>query len=308
MNQNVKRPKIVVVGSLNMDLVVSMERMPLKGETVQGTNIHYISGGKGANQAVGCAKLQSDVSMIGAVGDDRLGQQILMQLQEYGVPTDKIAVMKDLPTGTATILHTEEDNCIVIVPGANGTCSPELMNQYEAAIRSADVLIVQLEIPLSAVQQALAVARSFGVCTILSPAPAQQLSDELLKLVEYITPNETEFQQLSGADITTDQALEHEIRLWQQKYGHTVIVTRGEKGSSYLDTLENKLCTIPVSPVKVVDTTGAGDAFNAALSYGISLEWPLAKIVAFAGKYASLLPSPNLVRKKACRLWLKLWL
>src|SRR5665647_1804140 len=117
-----KRPKIIVIGSLNMDLVVTMERMPQMGETIQGQNIHYISGGKGANQAVGCAKLGADITMIGAVGADLFGQQIRKQLIEYKVTTDKIAQVDSLPTGTATILHTTNDNSIIIVSGANSAC------------------------------------------------------------------------------------------------------------------------------------------------------------------------------------------
>lgn len=288
MKPSTNRPRIVVIGSLNMDLVVSMERMPQIGETILGTSIHYIPGGKGANQAVGCSYLGADVVMIGAVGNDQFGQRIISEMQRFGVKTDRITIMEGTPTGTATIMLTKDDNCIVVVPGANAFCSAEQVNQYEEAIRYADVLLVQLEIPISTVEQALSIARAHGVKTILNPAPAQVLSDQLLKLVDYITPNETEFELLSRANISSDQALETEMLRWQQTYEHTVIVTRGEKGSSYLDRITDELNTIPVIPVKVIDTTGAGDAFNAALSYCLASGWSIEECVSFAGKAASL--------------------
>ncbi|CAE6458824.1 unnamed protein product, partial [Rhizoctonia solani] len=150
-----------------MDLVLSMERMPRMGETIQGDSIHYISGGKGANQAVGCARLGADVVMIGAVGGDAFGSQILARMRGFGVDTAAIAELKDAATGTAAILHTEGDNCIVIVPGANGRCTPEMIETHRAYIAGADALIVQLEIPLPAVETALRIAREAGVRTIL---------------------------------------------------------------------------------------------------------------------------------------------
>ncbi len=288
LKQPVKRPNIVVIGSLNMDLVVTMERMPKVGETVHGQSIHYISGGKGANQSVGCAKLGADVTMIGAVGDDLFGQQIITQLGNYGVPADRIARIKGVPTGTATILHTQQDNCIIVVPGANGECSMEMISAYEEEIRQADVLLVQLEIPLSTVHHALALARSHGITTVLNPAPAQVLPTEFLSLVDILTPNETEFELLSGNTYSSEAELEKGMMEWQKTYGNTVVVTRGEYGSSYLDPIHVKLRTIPAISVHVVDTTGAGDCFNAALCYGISSGWTLEQAVAFAGKAASL--------------------
>jgi ribokinase len=282
------KPNIMIIGSLNMDLVVTTERMPKNGETVQGRSIHYISGGKGANQAVGCAKLGAHVTMVGAVGDDVFGQQIINQLDAYGVATEHIARIKNKSTGTATIIHTLEDNCIVVVSGANGECNKEMVSAYEAYIQKADVLLLQLEIPLSAVHHALKIARSHGVRTVLNPAPAHVLSQDLLSLVDILTPNESEFESISGKTYSSEEELEEGMQNWQNTYGCTLVITRGQKGCSYLDPLNGKLKTIPIIAVHVIDTTGAGDAFNAALCYRISLGWSLEHAIKFAVKAASL--------------------
>jgi ribokinase len=283
-----KRPKIVVVGSLNMDLVVTMERMPKSGETIQGQQIHYIPGGKGANQAIGCSRLEAEVTMIGAVGTDLFGQQILSQLNEYHVSTERIAQINGIPTGTATILHTKKDNSIIIVSGANSKCSLEMVSLYEHEISHSDVLLVQLEIPIEAVRHALTIARSHGVITVLNPAPAQLLTRDFLSLVDYITPNETEFELLSGKVYSSEEDLAIGMQQWQKTYEQTVILTRGEHGCSYLNPINGELCTIPAILVQVVDTTGAGDAFNAALCYGISTGLSLEQTIQFAVKAASL--------------------
>ncbi|MDF2963071.1 MAG: ribokinase [Paenibacillus sp.] len=280
------KPKITVVGSLNMDIVVSMERMPITGETVSGESIHYIPGGKGANQAAGCARLGADVNFIGAVGKDEFGNRMLQQMQRFGVKTETIAALEDVPTGTATILHTREDNCIVVVAGANAECSPEQVNRYADIVRGADILIVQLEVPLSTVHQALQLAKAAGVPTVLNPAPAQHLPAELLQLVDYITPNETELALLSGRSIADEPELEQAIREWEQKYGNKLIVTRGKEGCSFL--MDNRLITVPAIQVKAVDTTGAGDTFNAALSYSLASGKSVEEAAGFAVRAAAL--------------------
>lgn len=282
-----KTPRIVVVGSLNMDLVISMEQMPRVGETIQANSIHYIPGGKGANQAVGCSRLEAQVNMIGAVGGDSFGDQIMSQMKRLGVNTAHIAQLNGISTGTATIFHTQEDNCIAIVAGANEHCTAEQVSSCEALIRQADLLLVQLEIPLESVYAALRIARSAGVKTVLNPAPAKPLPDELLRLVDILTPNETEFAVLSGAEPDSEAAWQQSMTDWERRHGHKLVVTRGAAGSSYLDD-NGSLVTVPAMKVQVVDTTGAGDSFNAALSYGVSLGWTLDKAVSFAGKAASL--------------------
>ncbi|MCZ8522500.1 MULTISPECIES: ribokinase [Paenibacillus] len=280
-----KRPRIAVVGSLNMDIVVSMPRMPQKGETVQGTDIHYIPGGKGANQAVGCARLGAEVSMIGAAGSDRFGSEMLERLRREGI--DVSGVLKaEGATGTATILHTSEDNCIVVVPGANACCTAEHVERHKERIESADVLLVQLEVPLETVHRALEIARQAGVRTVLNPAPAKVLPAPLLSLTDILTPNESEFALLSGEQDTAEEVLRRVMAAWQQDYGHQVILTRGRLGSSWLDEGE-ALQSAPALPVETVDTTGAGDAFNAALCWGLASGWELQRAADFACRAAS---------------------
>jgi ribokinase len=157
------------------------------GRNIEGDSIHYIPGGKGANQAVGCARLGADVVMIGAVGEDGFGQHILEDMKRYGVSDYAINVLPNVPTGTASIFHTSEDNCIVIVPGANGEVTPALIDRFASEIESVDIVLVQLEVPLPAVKRALQIARKAGVQTVLNPAPAVPLPDEFIKLLTMAT-------------------------------------------------------------------------------------------------------------------------
>ncbi|ANE48700.1 ribokinase [Paenibacillus swuensis] len=276
-----------------MDLVVSMQRMPKTGETVMGEGIHTIPGGKGANQAIGCAKLGAQVTMIGAVGEDGFGDAIVRQMEKHGIATDTIARLTDTSTGTATIFHTPEDNCIVIVPGANGHCTPASIEGYISLIQGADLVLVQLEIPLETVREALKLAREAGVATVLNPAPARELPVELLGLADYITPNETEFEALTGEAYASEEALEAGMRCWQEANGPKLLVTRGKLGVSFLEQAEGglplaQLRTVPAPVVDAVDTTGAGDAFNAAFSYCVASGHTLESAVSFAVKAASL--------------------
>lgn len=277
---------IAVVGSLNMDIVVSAKQMPKIGETITGQAIHYIPGGKGANQAVGCARLESRVVMLGAVGADAFGVRLIDEMRDAGVHMDEVLTL-DNPTGTATIVHTPEDNCIIVVPGANGEYTTERLAGATHYLQQAKVVVAQLEIPLSTVEHALRTARDAGAVTILNPAPAASLSAELLRLADYLTPNETELEGLSGRTFETDEELTAILADWERTYAHKVIVTRGARGCSYLDD-SGELVTVAPPAVQVVDTTGAGDAFNAALAYGLSEAWTLAESVRFAVRASAL--------------------
>ncbi|WP_308858214.1 ribokinase [Paenibacillus sp. R14(2021)] len=281
-----KKPNIVAAGSLNMDLVLTMPRLPRMGETLQGDDIHYISGGKGANQAVGCARLGAAVQMIGAVGGDGFGQQIMERMRHFGVGTETIDVLPDASTGTAAILHTAGDNCIVIVPGANGRCTPEMIDRHSETIAGADSLIVQLEIPLPAVLTALRIAREAGVPTIFNPAPALPLLDEQIRLGDYFTPNETEFEFYCGSPAASEEELFQQMKAWRLRFPEqTLIVTRGKHGISY--TAGDEIVTVAAPVVQVKDTTGAGDSFNAALCFGIASGWSLEETLPLAVKAAS---------------------
>jgi len=278
--------KIVVVGSINRDIVVSTNRMPVLGETIQGEGIEYLSGGKGANQAVGAARLGAKSILIGAVGDDFFGQGSLRELEQSGVQTQCVETIEGTPTGVANIYHTSGDNCIVVIPGANGMCTPELVGRYAHEIEQADILLTQLEVPMETVFSALKLAKQFGVTTVLNPAPAQELPEALLQLVDYITPNETEFATLCGHPLETEAQLEQAMIDWKERYNTQVIVTLGEKGCAFLQS--GRMASIPAYKVQVADTTGAGDCFNGALSFGLAQGWELERCLKFAVRASAL--------------------
>lgn len=223
--------------------------------------------------------------MIGAIGEDGFGDQLYAQMEKHGINTSGIVRYADSSTGTATIMHTPEDNCIVIVAGANGKVTPEHVMQHASRIEQADVLLVQLEIPLPAVQAALEIARRAGVRTVLNPAPAVPLPAAMLRLVDFITPNETEFELLSGAAFGDEAALLQGMQRWEAT-GPRLLLTRGEKGVVLL--VEGELQTIPAPRVTVVDTTGAGDACNAAFCVAIAQGNDVVDAATMAVKAASL--------------------
>lgn len=280
------KKRIVVVGSLNMDIVITTNRLPQIGETILGNEVNYLPGGKGANQAVSIARLGGDVTMIGAVGQDEFGKSLLEQMEKNEVDAAFIEQVEDVKTGIADIFHVNHDNCIVVVPGANFALTPEKITpEMEQLIASADVLLTQLEIPLNTVQKVLEIASEHNVKTILNPAPAQTLPAELLQLVDYLTPNETEFALLAEHPFTSNEELKGLMEKWETAYNQKLIVTLGEKGSAYLS--DDQLVITPAEKVEVIDTTGAGDSFNGALAVGIAKEQPLAETVAFATKVAA---------------------
>ncbi|WP_139996504.1 ribokinase [Paenibacillus paridis] len=282
-----RSPRIAIVGSLNMDLVVSAERMPRIGETISGSSIHYVAGGKGANQAIGCARLGADVQMIGAVGNDAFGQRILREMSQSGANTDAVAILDNKATGIAAITRTLDDNSIIIVPGANAELTSERVRQHRSVIEQADLLLVQLEIPLNAVKEALQLAREAGVTTVLNPAPAQQLPTAILQLADYITPNETEFAQLAEyAEAAGEDAWIAALAAWEKTYGQKVVLTRGKQGAAMM--LNGQLHTVQAPPVEVVDTTGAGDCLNAAFGFGLASGWDALKSLRLAVTAASI--------------------
>jgi ribokinase len=248
--------KITVIGSINMDLVTSTTQIPKVGETVLGHSFHTIPGGKGANQAVAAARLGADVTMIGAVGDDSFGETLVEHLTNQGINTENIMKMKDTSTGIASIIVSEADNSIIVVPGANHHVTPEVIEKHEDKIKNSDIILVQLEIPLESVIEAVELAKKHGVRTILNPAPIQKLPKELLEMVDYLTPNEHEQTLLFVSIDGTEQELE--------KLKEKCIVTKGSKGVMIYKNGEK--VEIPSLQVEAVDTTGAGDSFNGALA------------------------------------------
>ncbi|SMF46558.1 ribokinase [Pseudogulbenkiania subflava] len=268
-------PKIVVIGSINMDLVALCARFPAPGETLIGERFFTSHGGKGANQAVAARRLGAEVSFIGRVGDDDFGRELLAGLQQEGVNTRHVAVTPGVASGVASITVSGGENAIVVVPGANHVLSPDDVRQAEAEIASADVLLIQLEIPLETVAEVARLAERHGVPLILNPAPAQALPVELLARVAYLTPNQHELMQLLGD--TTVSGLES----LPVSLAGKVVLTQGAEGAAYADA-DGRLRHQPGLAVDVVDSTGAGDTFNAALAVflGLGIEVALKRAVA----------------------------
>ncbi|WP_186576784.1 ribokinase [Aquibacillus kalidii] len=273
--------KIVVLGSLNMDIVVSTKRYPNIGETIHGENINYLPGGKGANQAVAVSKLTGEAFMLGVLGNDVFGDQIINSLSKKNLITENIKRTSSYPTGIASIVHLPEDNSIIVIPGANQQCTPEYVEEVKEVIINADVLLMQLEIPIKTVEYALSIAKQHQVATILNPAPATELNTNVLNNIEYVTPNESELASLLNREVKTDDQLRNAFLDWRQMYTSELIVTLGERGCAYWS--DGELNIIPSRSLgSVVDTTGAGDSFNGALAYGIAENWSLEKTLNFA--------------------------
>ncbi|WP_266168672.1 ribokinase [Dyella subtropica] len=266
--------RIVVVGSINMDLVTLALRFPAPGETLLGDRFLTVHGGKGANQAVAAARLGARVCMVGAVGDDTFGQQLHDGLAHEGVATEHVRRIADCGSGTASITVAGGENQIVVVPGANARVTPTHVEQAQSTIAQADAMLVQMEIPLETVEATLRLGHRLGVPVILNPAPARQLPVEWLKLARYVTPNQHELATLLGAD-------EHEdFRALMLRAPCPVVLTRGAEGAWYADGAE--LVHQPGFKVDVIDTTGAGDTFNAALAVFLRKGLPAAVRIACA--------------------------
>lgn len=260
---------IAVLGSANMDLVVTVDRAPGRGETVTGRTYDTVPGGKGANQALAAARAGGEVAFLGAVGDDDFGRRITALLTESGVDVAGL-VVSDQPTGTAHItVDGDGDNSIVVVPGANGTVT-ELTDAHRAAIDRAELLLLQLELPLDLVTAAAVYAGSREVRVVLTPAPAVPLPAELLGAVDILVPNEHEAALLAGVDDPIAAARSLAAR------GGDVVVTLGSRGA--LRVREGIETEVPAFPVDAVDTTAAGDTFAGVLAVGLAeaLDWETA--------------------------------
>lgn len=249
-----KTPNICVVGSINMDMTTTASVAPVQGETVLGEAFATYPGGKGANQAVAAARLGANVAMIGAVGKDAFGQTLLTNLQHEGIDTSGVMIANDVATGVANIVLSENDNRIIVVPGANFAVTPAYVAQQKERIRQSDIVLLQFEIPMETIIYTAKLAKEYEVPVIINPAPFQALPDELLESATYLTPNEIEMNAILAG----------------QK-GHTVkekmIVTLGEKGVRFFH--QQSFITAPGYAVEAIDTTGAGDTFNGALAVGI---------------------------------------
>jgi ribokinase len=271
---------IVVVGSLNMDLVVKTEHMPASGETVHGEGLKTIPGGKGANQAASAAKLGSAVAMVGKVGGDDFGLPLIDNLQHQGVDTAFVKVDREASTGTAVIIvDSSGQNSIVVSLGANGRVTKADIDACEDVIKEAKILLLQFEIPLDSVVYAMQIARRHGVQVILNPAPAKQASLALLKSADILVPNEMELQLLTNMPITDEVVAEEAAKKLLAQGVKVVIVTLGERGALLLTG--ERTIFVPAKKVKAVDTTAAGDAFIGGLATGLLKGFDLEKAVRY---------------------------
>jgi ribokinase len=263
---------IVVVGSINTDLVASSRRIPAIGETLLGTDFQIHPGGKGANQAVAVARLGYPVRMIGRLGADAFATQLRSHLVETGVNIDGVAT-SDGSSGVAVILVSERgENSIVVVPGANSKVTPEDLNSQIEIIRGAGLVLAQLEIPIETVLHLAKLCSQEGVPLILDPAPATELPADLFKLVDWFTPNETEAAFFANTMVTgaSKQEPESTSAVLIRKGCRGVILKQGDNGV-YLATEGGIEKHLPAFPAKVVDTTAAGDAFNGGFATGLML-------------------------------------
>jgi ribokinase len=279
--------RIVVVGSLNMDLVVVAPRIALEGETIIGGQFSTMPGGKGANQAVAASRLGAKVHMVGCVGDDEFGRSLHAYLKDENIEAEYIKTIAGVSSGVAMITVNDfGENCIIVSPGANARVTPAHVRQAEHAIRSADMLLVQLEIPMETVEEAVKLANRHQVPVILNPAPASQLSETLLQQVDMITPNETEGRIIVTGRADGDVSLEASIPHLISKGVKQVVMTLGGEGVAY--SKGGSIHCQEAYKVKAVDTTGAGDSFNAALGVSLAEGYPLEEAICFAQKVAAL--------------------
>ena len=280
-------PKVVVVGSFNMDLVVKAGRRPQTGETLMGEEFGMFIGGKGSNQAIAAARLGANVTMIGRLGADLFGDTLMAAHIEEGICTDYVIRDTEVGTGVASILiDADGDNSIVLVPQANMGLTVADIEQASEAIAAADVLLLQLEVPISASQRAAEIAKSNGASVVLNPAPAQELPDDFLAQVDILTPNEVETESLSGVRVSTETDAKRAATVLLNKGLSAVILTLGERGSLLLTS--DLTQQVPAYSVEVVDTTAAGDAFCGALATGLARGEHLADAVAFANAAGAL--------------------
>lgn len=278
--------KICVIGSLNIDLTVRVPRFHLPGETIFGTDFHAYTGGKGGNQAVAAAKLGADVTMVGCLGNDANAGIYRNLMKELGVH-DLVETVPDQPSGTALIEVSDSgENRIVVVPGANSCVSPEMISRNWEAISACDIILIQLEIPLETVLFASEKLHASGRTVILDPAPAVPLPDELLRAADFLTPNETELAVLTGQKTETWEEIEEASVSLLRRGCPTVITKLGARGAFI--AYEPRHRPVPGYKVQAIDTTAAGDSFNAGFAVALASGYRLSDSVIFANAVGAL--------------------
>lgn len=286
---------ILIVGSLNMDIVAEMETMPQKGETVLGKRLSYIPGGKGANQACAAGRLGGAPVLLGCVGRDSFGEKQLEELKKSHVQVTSIDVIEKEATGTALIsVDGEGANCIVVVAGANAHCTKGYLEACDLWFQKSRYFMFQMEIPAQTVFYGIRRAKELGGITILNPAPApESLPEDLWDKIDYITPNETELLKLVGLERITDENIRKGARRLLEKGAGNVLVTLGSRGALLVNQKEERL--FPARKVSAVDTTAAGDCFNGAFVTALAEGMTREEAIVFA----NLASSVSVTRKGA---------
>lgn len=282
-----KKPNIVVVGSSNTDMVVTMDRLPRAGETVLGGEFLTAAGGKGANQAVAAARAGAGVSFVAHIGLDSLGERAIAGYLSDGIDVTYVTRDRRRPSGAALIFVAGNGaNCIAVASGANNHLSPAHVRRASPIIADAKVLLLQLETPLKTVEVAARIGAMKGARVILNPAPARPLPDSLLRHISILTPNETEAALLTGVKLTGIRAAERAASKLLRRGVPTVVMTLGANGA--LIANEQGMQLVPAFKVKPVDTTAAGDVFNGALAVALAEGQPLVQAVCMANAAAAL--------------------
>lgn len=273
---------VIVFGSINMDLVLQVPRLPIPGETISGFCFFTAPGGKGANQAVATARLGIHTALVGRVGSDPFGESILLGLKKDHIDVSGIEIDVEHETGVALIAVDDAgENSIVIVPGANGAVGKKDIGRLDPLSHKAQVLLLQLEIPINAVIRAAAVAKAGGLLVVLDPAPACCIPDSLYGLVDIITPNEVEVAELVGFSVDSPEEVARAAQILHKRGVETVIVKLGSRGSYWSHGGRSGFVDAH-HDVEVVDTVAAGDAFNGALAVALAEGRPFSKAMKWA--------------------------
>ena len=278
---------LCVIGSINMDLVATVDRFPQPGETRTGLDFATFPGGKGANQAMAAARLGAKVQMVGKVGRDPFGARYLSLLDQAGVDRNTVAVLPGVPTGVAVIeVNAQGENHIVVVPGANGAVDADYLESIWTQLETRDLFLFQLEIPLPAIEAAIPRLHRLGKTVLLDPAPARPLDSRLLQNVDYLTPNETELALLSGMETDRPERI-HAAALHVLEAGPKHIIAKAGRNGAYLVTRDTFL-HVPGFPVDAIDTTAAGDTFNGAFAAALARNLSPEDAIRFANAAAAL--------------------